>query len=300
MASEATDILDLNDLDNKISSALNNNYLNLGLGLFLILYAAVIAPKLSSKKTFIKIINHWLIKLLLFFIIVYVSSKNSILGIIILIAVMSTLLVSEKTAIVYVDQSRFNNKQWGKNQQIIETKNQDQIQDQDQYQDQDQDQNNFSSVETELDISIPNLNLQVIDSEVNDVHGLVDESLDTSSLDSDSDSEIENNYHPMDQGAMTSLGRSIKSPTINESDDYYSYDSYDNSESENIKLHNSVEQVTAEIEQEQGSKIPDNTKQTVFGQLRQKFNNMSLRDSKIPNENELLQVCRDVYRSIML
>ncbi len=290
MTTEVTEILDLNNLDSKISNALDNNYLNLGLGLFLILYAAIIAPKLSSKQRIVKWVNHWLIKLLLFFIIIYVSSKNVTLSIVILIAVISTLLVSEKATLVYVDQYGFN--KLPKDQQFIETKDTSDVVD------------NYSELEIK-EIDYPD------DNEVGDdvINGIADESLENSTLfygqnvSQEQGSDIENNLHPMDQGAMTSLGRSIKmllSPSDNTLKNSDGDDSESFTESENIQLHNSVKQVTAEIEQEQGSKVPENTKRVVLGQLKQKFNNMSLRNNNIPSENEVLQVCRDMYRSLLL
>lgn len=289
MASEATSIIDFSNLDNKISNVLDNSHLNLGLGLFLILYAAIIAPKLSSKQNIVKLTNHWLSRILLFFIIVYVSSKNVTLAIIILIAVMATLMVSEKSTLVYVDQYGFN--KLPQNQRFVETKDVENV---------NINIDNLAESETYgVDVNEDAINklentYSKDSEESDDVDGIIDESL-------DNNNGVENNFHPVEQGAMTSLGRSIKMllfPSDNNvSDDWISVDSNDSNYSndkKNIGLQNDVEQVTAEIEQEHGTKVPENTKMIVLGQLKQKLSNMSLRD------DERLQVCRDIYRSLLL
>ena len=200
---------------------------------------------------------------------------------------MATLIVSEKTTLVYVDKYGFN--KLPKDQRFIETKNTQDIYD-----------DNFAESE-----SVDNAN-NVDDSESmsdpesedssnsEDVNGIVDESL------MNNGGEVSDNFHPVDQGAMTSLGRSVRmllSPLTNGQVDSDDSDS-DSVQSEYVPLKNSVEQVTAEIEQEQGTKVSENTKRTVLEQLKQKFGNMSLRGSGLPEENELLQVCRDMYHSV--
>jgi hypothetical protein len=285
MTSQITDFVNFNDYDDMFSSALNNGYVNLGVSLFLVLYAAIIAPKMSPEQKFPRLINHWLVKLLLFFLIVYVSSRNVTLGIVLLIAVMATLIVSEKkTTYIYVDQGsdKLSQHQYQPNQhhsdqhqqqQIIETKDDEQVM---------------------LDNNVEN-------GSEDHVSGIVDEIL-VNNIGEDSNS---GNFHPVDQGAMTSLGRSIRmllplnNNTSSDSDSDSDSDSGSNI-SESMPLKQSVEQVSAEIEQEHGEKVPEITKETVLEQLKQKIGNMTLRGSNIMNGNELLEMCRDVFQSLTL
>jgi len=71
-------------------SFLDNEYINAGLSLFLILYASMVAPKLPGFL--VNLFDNYLFKFLMFFLIVYVSRKDVTIAIICSVAVMVSLL----------------------------------------------------------------------------------------------------------------------------------------------------------------------------------------------------------------
>lgn len=71
-------------------SFLDNEYINAGLSLFLILYASMVAPKLPNFL--VNLFDNYLFKFLMFFLIVYISRKDVTIAIICSVAVMVSLL----------------------------------------------------------------------------------------------------------------------------------------------------------------------------------------------------------------
>ena len=71
-------------------SFLDNEYINAGLSLFLILYASMVAPKLPGFL--VNLFDNYLFKFMMFFLIVYVSRKDVTIAIISSVAVMVSLL----------------------------------------------------------------------------------------------------------------------------------------------------------------------------------------------------------------
>lgn len=71
-------------------SFLDNEYVNASVYLFLILYAGLAAPKLPEYVA--KLFDYTLVKVLLFFLIVYISKKNPTLAIIASIAVIVSIM----------------------------------------------------------------------------------------------------------------------------------------------------------------------------------------------------------------
>lgn len=69
---------------------LDNEYVSAGLSLFLILYAGVAAPKLPQQV--VQLFDNTLVKLFVFFLIVYVSRKNPTVAIIAAVAVLVSLM----------------------------------------------------------------------------------------------------------------------------------------------------------------------------------------------------------------
>jgi hypothetical protein len=83
-----------NSFDIKVDnwlSFLKNEYVTAIVSLFLILYAGVIAPKLSPNV--LKWFNNWIVQVALFFAIVYISGKNATIALIAAIAVLVTLMI---------------------------------------------------------------------------------------------------------------------------------------------------------------------------------------------------------------
>lgn len=75
-------------------SFLDNEYVSAGLALFLVLYASLAAPKLPASVA--HLFDNLLFKLLVFFLIVYVSRKNVTIAIIASVAVMVSLMTLNK------------------------------------------------------------------------------------------------------------------------------------------------------------------------------------------------------------
>merc|ERR1712196_384163 len=83
-----------NNFDRSIKgyfTIVDNEFISATLSLFLILYASQIAPKLPNNV--IKMFDNILVKLALFFIVVYVSNKNASLALTVSIAVMATIII---------------------------------------------------------------------------------------------------------------------------------------------------------------------------------------------------------------
>lgn len=83
---------------NGLLSFVDNEYISAGLILFLILYASLAAPKLPSQA--VKYFDYTAVKLLMFFLIVYISKKNVTVAIVASLAVMATA--------VAINQIKFN------------------------------------------------------------------------------------------------------------------------------------------------------------------------------------------------
>ena len=75
----------------------HNEYVSTALSLFLILYAAVAAPRLP--KYVVKLFDNIFVKLLLFFLIAYIARRNPTVAILSAIAVMVTLLTLNKISV---------------------------------------------------------------------------------------------------------------------------------------------------------------------------------------------------------
>jgi hypothetical protein len=87
----------LKTVDESVSkslSFLDNEYVNAGLSLFLILYAGMVAPKLPNFL--VKLFDNYIFKLLAFFLIVYLSKKDVTLAIIAAVAVMVSIMALNK------------------------------------------------------------------------------------------------------------------------------------------------------------------------------------------------------------
>lgn len=90
-----------NNFDKTIDGYLDpikNEYITAGVSLFLILYAAVIAPKLPPHV--IKWFDNWVVQVALFFAIVYISNKNVTVALIAAVAVLITLMVVNNQIII--------------------------------------------------------------------------------------------------------------------------------------------------------------------------------------------------------
>lgn len=74
----------------KYTSFLDNEYVSAGLSIFLIIYAGMAAPKLPEYVA--RLFDYTLVKLLMFFLIVYISRKNATVAIIAAIAVMVSIM----------------------------------------------------------------------------------------------------------------------------------------------------------------------------------------------------------------
>lgn len=84
-----------NNFDKQVDdylSFMKNEYVTAGVSLFLILYAGVIAPKLSPNV--LAWFDNWIVQIALFFAIVYISNKNATVALIAAIAVLVTLMVA--------------------------------------------------------------------------------------------------------------------------------------------------------------------------------------------------------------
>jgi len=84
-----------NNFDKTVSGYLepfNNEYIKAAVALFLILYAGIIAPKLPTHV--LKFFDNFLVKIVVFFAIVWVSKKDPTVAIIASIAVLVTLMIA--------------------------------------------------------------------------------------------------------------------------------------------------------------------------------------------------------------
>lgn len=84
----------MDTLSAKIESFFKNDYVSSILSLILILYAGLVAPKLPPK--IIMFLDNPIIKLLFFFLIIYISRKNATVAIISAIGVLVTLMTISK------------------------------------------------------------------------------------------------------------------------------------------------------------------------------------------------------------
>ena len=85
---------DVSSESNFLSIVYKNEYVFAGLVLFFVLYASSIAPKLP--KSFIKIMNHPIIKIVLFFVIALMTKHNPIVAIIVAIGMFVLLNILTK------------------------------------------------------------------------------------------------------------------------------------------------------------------------------------------------------------
>lgn len=87
----------MEEFDNAVKrslSFLDNEYVSAAVALFLILYAGLAAPKLPEWVA--RLFDNMLFKLVVFFMIVYVSRKNATIAIIAAVAVMVSLMTLNK------------------------------------------------------------------------------------------------------------------------------------------------------------------------------------------------------------
>lgn len=104
----------MDKIDNAIRdslSFLDNEYVNAGLSLFLILYAGMVAPKLPGY--IVKAFDNYFVKLVMFFLIVYISRKDVTIAIISAVAVMVTLIALDRFKIAenMMNVERFSSEQ---------------------------------------------------------------------------------------------------------------------------------------------------------------------------------------------
>ena len=92
MATEVRTIIYHEHEENSLGLFLNDACVVATISVFLILYAAIIAPKLPNCV--LKWFNNWIVQIALFFAIVYISTKNSTIALITTIAVLVTLMVA--------------------------------------------------------------------------------------------------------------------------------------------------------------------------------------------------------------
>jgi hypothetical protein len=78
----------------KYTSFLENEYVSAGLSLFLIVYASLVAPKLPDY--IVNLFDYTFVKLLMFFLIVYISRKNATVAIIAAVAVLVSIMTLNK------------------------------------------------------------------------------------------------------------------------------------------------------------------------------------------------------------
>lgn len=89
----------LNNIDNQVDNylgVLKNESAVVCINLFLILYAAIIAPNLPNS--ILKWFHNWIVQLALFFVVVYISSKNFTVAIAAAIAVLVTIMTANSRA----------------------------------------------------------------------------------------------------------------------------------------------------------------------------------------------------------
>ena len=87
----------MSNLDNQVKeslSFLDNEYINAGVSLFLILYTGLVAPKLP--KSIADFLDSTLGKFLMFFMIIYISRKDTTIAIIAAVAVIISIMALDK------------------------------------------------------------------------------------------------------------------------------------------------------------------------------------------------------------
>lgn len=95
-----------NNFDNQVDSYLSflqNEYVAAAVSLFLILYAGVIAPKLSPN--ILSLFDNWVVQIAMFFAIVYISKQNATVALIAAVAVLVTLMVVNSRITIRIPQS---------------------------------------------------------------------------------------------------------------------------------------------------------------------------------------------------
>lgn len=82
-------------IEKGINNAINytkHEYITVGVSLLLIIYAGIIAPKLSLRT--LKMFDNWIVQLVLFFLVVFLSIKNPTIALIASIAILVTLILA--------------------------------------------------------------------------------------------------------------------------------------------------------------------------------------------------------------
>jgi hypothetical protein len=100
-----------NNFDKTVSGYLgflDNEYIQAGLALFLILYAGIIAPKLSPGV--LEMFDNIFVKILAFFLIVLISKKSPTIALIAAVAVIVTLMIANNQIVIktIVRQEQFS------------------------------------------------------------------------------------------------------------------------------------------------------------------------------------------------
>ena len=95
----------------------NNEYITIGLALFLILYASFAAPMLP--RSILRLFDNPIVKLLVFFLIVYVARKNVTVAIIAAICVMVTLHALNKLKLDEIMRARIHHETEQYNNQMM-------------------------------------------------------------------------------------------------------------------------------------------------------------------------------------
>lgn len=192
------------NIDNAVDSYLGflkNEYVVTGVTLFLILYAGIIAPRLSPR--FLALFDNWIVQVALFFGIVYLSEKNVTVAIIATIALLVTLMSLNNYKVLRV--VRLNENFCGCSDSITDHPDTPIIDDEDL----DLDFNEDLELERDLNRDQGVAHEQVLDQDAEEVQGVLDENIE------ELHDELAENRHAVNGGAITSrdfpLLRKLKS-----------------------------------------------------------------------------------------
>lgn len=89
-----SDTINLTNLDSKVDSFINDQYISSSIILFIAFYTCMIAPKLPEQV--VSVMKSQLFNLIILIIIVYVTTKNYVIGIVATIAYLVTLNTVQK------------------------------------------------------------------------------------------------------------------------------------------------------------------------------------------------------------
>lgn len=98
-----SDYINLSNIDYLLQNFLDDKYVSTSIILFLILYTVLIAPKLPRELH--HLFDSQLFKLFLLFFIMYVSTKNHSIGLVLVIAYLTTMNTVNK---IKIDEKIFN------------------------------------------------------------------------------------------------------------------------------------------------------------------------------------------------